>query len=455
MKKSIKKLVMISMMMVVSLLSTSCGESSKKSYSNNMDINSGDITVSVNDNIDLKNVNITFWNPITGPDATYMQELVKQFNDAYIGKIKVTVDSQAEASHYQRILTSFTDNSTADLTMIHKSRIPSFHRSNKLRDMTALLEGQGIKKEDYVGDLWDSGVFDNKVYGMVYDVLPMVIYYNRNLIPEGYSENDILSEDFTLDTMLEMMKKAYVDAPMPSRRTYGMAFNYAYTENMFLSFLAQQNVKAVEENNPLEPTYACEEGYAAAEAVKSIPLTKNDAGKKVSSESGADHLNTFVQGRALFTIDGIWSAPNACKKTERVDAGVALFPKLNKDVERKVFGDGHSLVMFNNKNVSNEKDQAIGIFVKYLIDNSAVWCKGGKVAALDKITANKEYQDLEWGYLSTKLESIVSPTKVYTYDTITNPIGEWVSKLCEETETDVKHCIDSAAKAGKEAASAL
>ena len=43
----------------------------------------------------------------------------------------------------------------------------------------------------------------------------------------------------------------------------------------------------------------------------------------------------------------------------------------------------------------------------------------------------------------------------YTYDTITNPIGEWVSKLCEETETDVKHCIDSAAKAGKEAASAL
>lgn len=452
--KLTKKLAMYSIVVVASLLSTSCGKS-QNSYSNNMDINSGDIQVSVDSNLNLNNVNITFWNPITGPDSTYMQELVKQFNDAYSGKIKVNVDSQAEDSHYQRILTSFTDNSTADLTMIHKSRIPSFYRSNKLRDMTAVLESQGIKKEDYVGDLWDSGVFDNKVYGMVYDVLPMVIYYNRNLIPEGYSEDTILSDDFTLDTMLEMMKKAYIDAPMPSKRTYGMAFNYGYTEKMFLSFLAQQNVKAVEESNPLVPTYACQEGYNAAEAVRSIPLTKNNDGKKVSSESGTDHLNTFVQGRALFTIDGIWSAPNACKKTERVDAGVALFPKINDEAERKVFGDGHSLVMFNNKSVSSEKDQAISIFVKYLIDNSAVWCKGGKVAALEKTTTNEDYGKLEWGYLSSKLESIESPVKVYTYDTIINPIGEWVSKLCEETETDVKHCIDSAAKAGKEAASAL
>ena len=351
--KFTKKIALCSAVVITSLLSTSCGgNSSKNSYSNEMGINSGDININVDTNLNLKNVNISFWNPITGPDATYMQELVKQFNDAYEGKIKVNVDSQAEDSHYQRILTSFTDNSTADLTMIHKSRVAAFHRSNKLRDMTKIIEEQGIKKEDYVGDLWDSGVFDNKMYAMAYDVLPMVIYYNRNLIPEGYTEEMILSEDFTLDTMLEMMKKAYIDAPMPSKRTYGMAFNYGYTENMFMSFLVQQGVKAVEENNPLEPTYACQAGYDAAEAVRSIPLTTNDAGKKVSSESGADHLNTFVQGRALFTIDGIWSAPNACKKTDRVDAGVALFPKINSSVERKVFGDGHSLVMFNNKNVS-------------------------------------------------------------------------------------------------------
>lgn len=449
------KFTMLPLIMLTTMLCSSCGGTGSNNSSNEMGINSGDISVNVDDNLNLKNVSFTFWNPITGPDAEYMQELVKEFNDAYEGKIKVNVDSQAEDSHYQRILTSFTDNSTADLTMIHKSRIPSFYRSNKLRDMTSIIESQGIKKEDYVGDLWDSGVFDNKIYGMVYDVLPMVLYYNRELIPEGYTEETILSDDFTLDTMLEMMKKAYVDAPMPSKRTYGMAFNYGYTENMFLSFLAQQNVKAVEENNPLEPTYACQAGYDAAEAVRSIPLTVNDEGKKVSSESGADHLNTFVQGRALFTIDGIWSAPNACKKTERVDAGVALFPKLNSEVERKVFGDGHSLVMFNNKNISEDKDLAISIFVKYLIDNSAVWCKGGKVAALEKISTDAEYQKLEWGYLSTKLESIESPTKVYTYDTITNPIGEWVAKLCEGTESDVKHCIDSAAKAGKEAASAL
>lgn len=449
-----KKTKLYSVLAIASMLVTACGNSNNSS-SNNLAIGSDDIKVSVDSNIELKNVNISFWNPITGPDATYMQELVKEFNDAYTGKIKVNVDSQAEDSHYQRIMTSFTDNSTADLTMIHKSRIPSFYKTNKLRDMTSVLDSQGIKKEDYVGDLWDSGVFDGKVYGMVYDVLPMVLYYNRNLIPEGYSEDTILSDDFTLDVMLEMMKDAYVDAPMSTRKTYGMSFNYGYTENMFLSFLAQQNVRAVEEESPLEPTYACQEGYNAAEAVRSIPFTVDANNIKVSSESGSDHLNTFCQGRALFTIDGIWSAPDACKKTERVDAGVALFPKINAEAERKVFGDGHSLVMFNNGNTSSEKDEAIAIFIKYLIDNSAVWCKGGKVAALESISQDEEYNQLEWGYLSSKLAQIESPTKVYTYDTITSPIGKWVSKLCEGTESDVKHCIDSAAKEGKEAAKAL
>lgn len=49
-------------------------------------------------------VTITFWNPITGPDASYMQELVRDFNDEYAGRFFVRADAQAEANHYQRIL---------------------------------------------------------------------------------------------------------------------------------------------------------------------------------------------------------------------------------------------------------------------------------------------------------------------------------------------------------------
>lgn len=400
-------------------------------------------------------VTITFWNPITGPDSAYMQELVADFNKANEGQIYVNSDAQAEASHYQRILTSFTDQSTADVTIVHKSRLSSFYRSEKLRDMTEVLNSQGIKGDDYVGDAWTSCEFDGKVYAAPYDVLPTVLFYNRKLIPEGYTEEDILSDDFTVEKMCEMMKAAYEDAPMDNKKVYGMSFNYSFTEPLFLSFLNQQGAYAVSADAPTEPTFACEEGYKSAEAVMNIPFTLTDDGRKVSSESGTDHLNIFAQGRALFTLDGIWSAPDACRKTEKVDAGVALLPKMDASSERSVAADGHCFVMFENSKSSAEKDEAIAKFIKYLIDNSGKWCQGGKVAARADITSDAEYLSLEWGYLSNKLENIISPVKVYTYDTITDPIGKYVSDLSEGRATDIKEAIDTAASEAKQAAEKL
>ena len=410
---------------------------------------------------DAADVTITFWNPITGPDAKYMQDLVSQFNTANEGSIYVEADAQAEANHYQRILTSFTDNSTADLCLIHKSRIPSYQRQGKLRDMTQLLADQGIVSEDYVGDNWQACEIDGKMYAAPFDVLPTVLFYNRKLIPDGYTEQDILSDDFTLDQMIEMMKAAYVDSPVSSRKVYGMSFNYSYTEPMFLSFLNQQGEAAVSADAPTQPTFATQAGYAAAEGVRKMPLATTDGGQKVCSESGADHLNIFAQGRALFTIDGIWSAPDACEKSDKVDAGVALLPKLNDTVQsRKVAGDGHCFAMFTNGNSSAERDAAIAKFMKYLIDNSGVWCQGGKVAARSDIAEDASYQTLEWAYLSDALTEIVSPVKVYTYDTVTEPIGKYVARLCEEaikgeTTTDVKKAIDDAANEARQAAEAL
>lgn len=413
----------------------------------------GPIVMNVKD-VDLENVQVTFWNSVTGPDAVYMQDLIKTFNDAYKGKIEIKADSQAETNHYQRILTSFSDDSTADLCMVHKSRLSTYHRANKLRDMTSLLNEIGVKAENYVGDNWISGEFDGKMYGITYDILPIVLFYNRNLIPEGYTEADILSDDFTVDKMLEMMKVAYKDAPIANKKVYGMAFNYGYTENMFVSFLNQQGVHIVDPSNPTVPTYANEAGYAAAEALRSIPFTTTADGKKTSSESGTDHLNVFMQGRALFTIDGIWSAPDACNKEylDKLNTGVALLPKVNANANRSVFADGHSLVMFNNKSESEDKDLAMSIFIEYLIENSSYWCQGGKIASRSDVSQNENYQNLEWAYLSNKLSSFVSPDKVYTFDTLANPIGKYVAELCEGTLIDVEAAINQAAQDAQQAA---
>lgn len=413
----------------------------------------GDVTAPTGDA-----VTITFWHPITGPDAKYMQDLINNFNKEYDGKIFVKASAQAEAAHYDKITNSFTDNSTADICMIHKSRVSQYTQSGKLLDMTALLAANGIKQEDYVGDSWSACEVGGKMYAMPYDTLPILLYYNRELIPDGYTEADILSDDFTVEKMLEMAVAAY-DASNERQIKYGIAFNYGYTEEIFLAFLTQFGQEPVSVDDPYTALFDNESGKLVAEAIMSMPFTNAADGNSICSPSGADHLDIFSQGRALFTLDGIWSAPDACTKVPgRLDAGVALLPKVNNSVNRTVFSEGHVFAMFNTANggtVDEAKKEAVGTFMKYLSDNSADWCKGGKVAVRSEVANNSDYLALEWGYLSTKLDSIVSPVKVHTFNAIISRIGNHVSDLCEGRATDVAKELADAASEGEALAKEL
>lgn len=403
---------------------------------------------------DEANITIKFWNPITGPDSVYMQDLVDQFNKDNRGEIKVDADPLAEAAHYTRITTSFQDNSSADIALVHQSRLASLDDAGKLRDMTDFLASIGVKSDDYVGDVWTNCSFDGKMKAAPYDVLPIILYYNRDLIPDGYTEEQILADDFSIELMREMMAAAYVHSGRPTNITYGMAFNYSFTDSMFMSFYAQLDGDIVSADDPTEPLYSNASGYAAAEAVKSIALVTDSEGRKVCSASGSDHLNIFGQGRALFTIDGIWSAPDA---VDSVNCGTVMLPKIQDADARKCSADGHSFVMFENSNTSDERDAAIVKFMKYLIDNSGRWCEGGKIAARKDIASDTEYQKLEWAHMSNRLDNIKLPVIVYTFDEITKPIGRELSKVCEDkagAPTAMK-AIQDAADAGRQAAKAI
>ena len=412
-------------------------------------------TACSNDNDKLEaaaDLTVTFWHPITGPDAEYMQKLIKNFNTEHEGKIFVKDSANAEDTHYTNISNSFNDNSSPDLALIHKSRVAYYEHNDKLRDMTALTQDLKLDSSLYVGDSWTACEFDGKMYAVPFDVLPTLLFYNRKLFPKDKAEAweaEIRSEDFTIARMCEMMQEVYKHSSRAAQKTYGMAFNYSSTDSMFISFLNQQGENVLDESDPKTATYNSAAGVAAAETVKSIPDTKKD-GNKVCSDSGSDHLNTYKQGRALFTIDGIWSAPGACDSTNsKVDTGVVRLPKMNAEATRNVSGDGHCFAMFNSakNSMDDERKAAVAEFVQYLIDNSDYWCKGGKIAARSDIADKEEYKALEWGHISNELQYVISPVKVYTYNTIIDPIGKYVSDYVESKNSKtVQQALNDAVK---------
>lgn len=407
----------------------------------------GDIEINITDEeiaaYKSRPVTISFWNPITGPDSGYLQGLVTTWNNKFGKAININNSSLDEDDHYQRILTSFSDNSTADLCIVHKSRLATYKRSNKLRDMTDLLEDAGIEESQYIPAVWKGGKFDEKMYALPYDLIPTVLYYNKLLIPEGYSESDITSDSFTFENMYEMMKAAYVHAPRSSQRTYGMAFNYAYTEEPFLTVLYSLGGELVNKDNPTQPLFNSSNGFEATKAIESLPFTLTSQGRKTSSDSGSDHRVIFSQGRALFTMDGLWSTEALVKHNDKVDTGLTFLPKVSAEAARLGYSDSHTFVTFANKNVSAHRDGAIKLLLKYFVHNSAYWMKSGKVAARIDTTQDEDYKSLMWSFVSDEMTNICIPESIYTYNAISGVLGKTISKICEGKGSNHSRYSDS------------
>ena len=398
---------------------------------------------------------LTFWNPITGDDSGYMQELVQAWNNKFGKSFKISTTSNAEASHYEKIDIALNNNTAPDIAIVHTDRLAYYQYKGVIRDLTSWKDNMHIYDDDYVNDTLSIAEFDDKLYAVPYDYIPTLLYYNKELIPSGYTEEDILSSDFTVDKMIEMAKKAYVYNTKESKITYGISFNYSYTEKPFLNFLYQQGGKVISSSNDRKAAYACEEGYNAATALMNMPTTKVDD-HKIAQDSGVDHINIFAQGRALFTIDGIWSMPSLLKHTDTVDTGLCYLPKVNSSVTRRnTYANAHCFACFSNKSGSTLKDTGIQLFLRYINANSAYWCQSGKVAIRKDTLASKAYTKLEWAFCSDDLTLMDLPEKKFTFNYLIKYLPNNVSILCEGQSTDVKAKIDAAAKAGEDLAGNL
>lgn len=394
---------------------------------------------------------LSFYDPISGNDSGYLQALVHKWNRAFGKSYFIQQNSNTESIHYQKIDTNLNNNTAPDIAIIHNTRVPYYQGRGKLRDMTSWAEDTGIKEEDYIEGSYSSGIFEGKLYSLIYDMIPTFLFYNKKLIPEGYTEEDIQAEEFTVETMLEMAKASYeYNHENVNKTKYGVAFNYAFTEQPFLNFLYQQEGRVVSPSNYKKAAYNSTKGYNAAEALKNIANTYVD-GHHISQLSGDDHITIFANGRALFTIDGIWQEENLLLHNDVVDTGMTLLPRINiVSGERNTYADGHCLVSYVNKKQSGIRDIGIKLFIKYLVDNSAFWCQGGKMAVRKDTLESELYQNLEWYFVSKEEVKVSTPEKKRTFSYLIKTMPNYVSKLCEGTLTNVQDAINSAASEGEE-----
>ena len=80
---------------------------------------------------------IVFWNPLTGDDGAYMDNMVKEYNAT---EPEYPVKSVITSDMYTKIYTVMSSKKDVpDLTLIHADRVPGFVKSDMLEPIEEVI----------------------------------------------------------------------------------------------------------------------------------------------------------------------------------------------------------------------------------------------------------------------------------------------------------------------------
>lgn len=195
MKKKLYTLGATALLSLISISATSCGGGSGD------DIGGGDdISSLVNDieldegNVLFDNVNITMWSIVTSPDDVVQDKLIKQFNDEYIGQIKVEVKHIGHFDFYTNLENTWANERDAipDFFFMHNEKTGEYSNKdaekNYIYPLTDELLETAHSKLDF------SNVYENidrvtKVNGTRYaipvDAHGFLTYFRQDIIKKN------------------------------------------------------------------------------------------------------------------------------------------------------------------------------------------------------------------------------------------------------------------------------
>lgn len=336
---------------------------------------------------------IVFWNPLTGDDGAYMDNMVKAYNDT---NPEIKVKSVVTSDMYTKIYAVMSSKKDIpDLTLIHADRVPGFVQSNMLRPLDDIIKDKKELKEDnYLPQAWNAGSIDGKQYTVPLDIHSNAMYYNKDLLKKYNATNFLDDNVVTFDEIMSL--KGKLDSG-----------DYAIN-NSLISWvtLAQIVNLGGDIQKDGQPTVDTPEMRKALDAIKEIV----DAG--LMTPNGEDGYLMFQSGNVLFSTDGTWTS-TAHDAVEGLDYGVTNIYAFEKDK----FTNRASSHLFSmlDKEISEEKEKGIADFLEYVRLNSIEWAKAGQIPASKEIVESKEFEKYPQSFFTSTPQEIDS-LHIFTYE---------------------------------------
>lgn len=380
---------------------------------------------------DCGTVDLQYWNPFTGPDGPFMGQMVDAFN-AENPNIRVTMTSQAE--YYTQLGTAAAADSLPDVAIVHADQVATQAFRNVLRPIDDLVAQMGVSGDDYPEAVWNAGEVAGKRYSIPLDIHPMTMFYNEDLL-----------------------KAAGVDAPPTNREEFEAAAAAMTKEGqqgfditggfpiqqIFQMLLHQFGGQEISDDGKTV-TWNSDAGVQALQWMKDAQSKYSEPNLEVDAE-----LNAFKSGTVGLIWNGIWQTSNVTGEGVEFAGKATAVPQIGDQMA--VWAGSHQLTLPAHASVDACKDQASGIFIKYLIDNSVTWAKGGQIPASNTVRNSDEFKAIEpQASIAPSVESAFFPPSVPGITDVLGVMEGMAGSIMNGQATDIKATLDDAARRGQE-----
>ncbi|SDM91996.1 extracellular solute-binding protein [Actinacidiphila guanduensis] len=355
---------------------------------------------------------VIFWNLFTGGDGANMVLMEDAFRKAYPRtSVEATILGWGNP-YYTKLALATASGTPPDVGISHLSRLPLLAASGLLEPIADTgLTGMGVTPDRFTPAAWKKATVDGTVYAVPLDTHPFVLFYNIDLARKAGLLNaagDDLkpmsgAEDFT--GALKAMKDAGAQygAAMSITADPSTAWRFF---SMIYSGLAGPVVTDSGTKISIDAA-AMEETFAFMRSLTS-------GGLMPSSLNGSGANALFSTGKAGFLFDGEWQIPSY-RLVKGFRFNVVPFPAL-LGPKPVAYADSHALVIPHNPRRSAGRTRNAALFVRSLLDNSAIWAHGGHVPAWLPTQRSKAFLDQspQRNYVQAAFSAVYDPVAWYT-----------------------------------------
>jgi multiple sugar transport system substrate-binding protein len=264
-----------------------------------------------------KVVTITFWNGFTGPDRPALEALVKKFNTANAGKVKIDMSIMPWDVFFQKLLPSWAAGKGPDLVAFDAAQMPQYADKGVLAPLDDIYS-KGLDKSKLVASSVKAGTWKGKTYSVPMNFTTLLLYWNKTMFaaagvkgpPKTWAEWQNAAVKLTLDANKDGKPEQY-----------GYAIADHATIPMWPILLWGNGGDVVSKDGTKSELAS----PASIQAVTQWAKLVSDKHISPIGLGGADADNLFLSKKAAMEVVGPWMTTGF--KDAGIDFGLAMVPK--------------------------------------------------------------------------------------------------------------------------------